>query len=198
MSRSVKAQFVAGLCVVLLIASGGLAATINVGDNPILPAPGQEILITISGGDAAQGLEFIAQLGDNGNLATELTFESVEIVAAGFVFNPGNSNPQGDLWTTNQLYFTGTTTIDPQTATASGTLARLVIDASGASPGQVFSLLLADAGEDELGANFSTNLAGLPISITPGTITILPEPGTLTLLGIGLAGLAFVYRRRRS
>jgi hypothetical protein len=74
-----------------------------------------------------------------------------------------------------------------------GVLFNFTVDLSSFSAGESFALDL-----DEVNSNFFNSGIRLnSIQYVDGSVTITPEPGTLTLMLIGLVGLVWVGGRRR-
>jgi hypothetical protein len=171
----------------ILSAAPSRAAVIFVGDNILASnTPDQTVQIFVTGHDAVQGLNFYAQIADGGPEAGGVVdgpnITAVDVLS-NTIFAPNNEGQQnpGSL---PQLAARTTTTLSG-TVDAEGLLATLTIDTTGFTTGS-WPLKLTGT------LNGSTDFAGLPISITDGSIS-LPEPGFVsTVIGIGL-----MLRRRR-
>jgi hypothetical protein len=98
--------------------------------------------------------------------------------------------------TTNQVNVDYISTGFPTTGTTGGTadlMATLVFDVIGASGSAAISLSLSSPGNvigDNTGAAIAATTSG------SGSISIIPEPTTALLVGLGLAGLGIAGRRR--
>ena len=173
------------------------AATVIVGDHDLQPeTPNQTITIDVSGGDNTWSLSFFAQIASGSATGTPM-FEDpggVDIIT-GTIFAGDNIGQQSDTYT-NQLWYCWTQVQDPPSnpVTASGLLVTLSIDTTGAAPG-TYDLLLSGTlwGDTEL---LDQSADPISLTITNGTITVVPEPATLGLMGLGGAGLLVRLRRR--
>jgi hypothetical protein len=98
--------------------------------------------------------------------------------------------------TTNQINVDFISSGFPSTGTTGGTadlMATLVFDVIGASGSAAISLSLSSPGNvigDNTGAAIAATTSG------SGSISIIPEPTTALLVGLGLAGLGIAGRRR--
>ncbi len=185
-------------CLGVMVGGLALSATafaaspsINVGNHNLLPdTPGQSIQVFVSSGTPVSALNFNAQIGDGGSAAgkvdsgpkiTGVDLENATIFAG---HNSGqtlvDSYPQLALW--NIM-----TEADGVTVPANGLLATLTLDTSGIFSG-VYSLKLGDT------LNGSTDFGPVAASVTDGSLTIVPEPASLGLLG--MAGCLLLRRRR--
>jgi hypothetical protein len=88
----------------------------------------------------------------------------------------------GAGWTAGQVVITGTGDAGTGMATQTG--------ANGLTPGGVGTLVLVSP------TKIFTNIAGTLAAFGVLSLTYVPEPGTLLLLGLGVAGLAAIGRRR--
>jgi len=146
---------------------------------------GQQISLEVTGGQAVQGVEFYAQLpaGDGpcflaGDLLTGTIFE---------VNHDQDPNAWGSYVHAHDLYL-GVAT-NSGTVSAAGKLVTLTLDTTGLWSG-TYALQLRNDVEAA-----QTNFCGVDATLTDGTLTVVPEPGTLLLLAGGAAGL--LRRRRR-
>lgn len=170
---------------------------INVGDFQLFPdTPGQEIEILVSGGDPVEGLNFNVQIGDGGvDLGGTTVGPSVADIdiLTGTIFDGNHTgfvDPEAVAGVDFPLVEIRTTTTNMDTVAADGLLATLWIDTTDIHSG-VFPLILGDQ------LNMATNFAGLPATITDGTITIVPEPSSLVLALLGvIVAVGFAARRQ--
>jgi hypothetical protein len=176
------------------------APAIAVGNIQLLPdKPNQTVQVFVSGGDVVQGLNFEIQTGDGGPdsggtaagagpLITNLDLLTGTIFAANNTGQHGGG-PLSLTGKTKAQVWEATTTTSATTVAAAGLLANITFDTTGFKTiNQSFPLALKGTN------NGDTNFAGVPINITNGTITIVPEPGAVGLvLAMGIMGL----RRRR-
>lgn len=171
------------------------AATIVVGDHDLLPeTPSQTVQLFVSGGEPVQGLNLRAQVADGGphpqvgGSILGPTISGIDLLTD--TIFAGNSTGQSDLLNLPQVWVQSTTTL-AGTVPAQGLLATLTIDTTGFQRG-TFDLSLGDTHDG------ATDFAGLPIDITDGTIQIVPEPTSFTLLLLGCAAVALRNRRGRT
>jgi hypothetical protein len=151
------------------------AATITVGSHVLAPnLPGQEIEISVTGGDAVWGANLFAQVGDGG---PELAIyglpagtdgpaiTGVDLIA-GTIFSTASAS---QYYVDSIPQFVNYGVLASQSASAAGLLVTLTIDTSGFSTG-TWNLLLSDV-LPELG-DYDTDFAPTPAVITNGSITI--------------------------
>jgi hypothetical protein len=171
-------------------ATAASAATISVVSNKLTYNPGEQVILTVTGNsqggkdDAVFGrLEYSAAL------TTSLTSSQSQLTrGGGSIFALTGSLAQGEGFADviNQIIDSGGTprTVDNlQISTAT-----LLADAAGTV-----------AVTWSTGLGFELDFFGLTSGTNPGpqaTFTIIPEPTTAALLGLGLLGLVLGGRRR--
>jgi hypothetical protein len=120
----------------------------------------QEIHIYVTGGDAVEGLEFMAELPD----ANAPTIQDANVLD-GTIFAGNNLGLFGGSYIDPRRLYLGVVT-ETGTVAADGLLASVVLDASGIHEGS-FALSLTNALEGP------TNFAGDPADLTDGWIEIV-------------------------
>lgn len=191
-----------GLLMVTLLTLASAAQadmTILVGDHQLQPnQAGQtvQIFVVSDSPDSTQGLSFNAQLGDGG---PDLGGVDITPLMTGDAVGPGtlfetNHNPPADGSVPPSFVnigFTVQTDTVPIPVGAS-LLATLTFDTTGFTTG-TWPLLLAGT------ANGDTQIAQTvgALSITNGSITIVPEPSSVVLGLFAVAGFGAVAIRRR-
>ena len=179
-------------------ASVSAAPIIDVGDHELLPdTPDQTITIHVSPGEQmneARGVDFFVMIGDGGPELADFGFDagtpapaitSVDLesgIFSGLSQSETQSVPQ----------FHGVTIGGDSFVELDGLLATLTIDTTPREgvtfePGDQWVLAVADVLEAD------TNFEGTSAASTPGTLTIVPEPSSLGLLG---AAALMMLRRR--
>ncbi|MEM6363213.1 MAG: hypothetical protein AAF745_02220 [Planctomycetota bacterium] len=175
------------------------ALIVNIGDQVLLPdTPNQTITITVSGGDAVQGLNFNLQIDDAGGIKAP-AISAVDITGPSTIFS-GNNTGQTDVGTGelipgSQLGLR-TTTTSSGSVIADGTLAIVTLDTTGLASGN-FTLNLSST------LNGPTDFAGIPVDEFQGgglsiAATAIPEPNLAMTLSIAAASMMVTRRRRAS
>ncbi len=123
-------------------------------------------------------------------------FSKVMVSATGFPFPPESANLTSYL-----PGFSGSTTVDlvPSVADLTGKQdVYLVLAASMTDAGGVINIgELQTYTCDNADCSLFTGLYGTSSFVGAATISSVPEPGTLALLGLGLAGLGLSRKRRK-
>ena len=198
-----RVRLLAVLAAVCFLTAGAWASPIiNVGTTEAQPGTTKTFSISVTGGGSVQGLDLYIQIGDGGTAnsgsGTKPIITGVDIVGAGTMFNASNTG-QTNAFTSDLLWAVSTTT-DTNVADyldASGVLAYVTIDTTGTAIGESYPLLLSGVAKGAFGEpGVDTDFASVPAAITNGQINIVPEPATLSLLG--LAALGIIARRRRT
>ena len=139
-----------------------------------------------------EGLNFNVQVADGGTDAAVggsidgPKIQSVNLVT-GTIFD-GNNTGQVDTLTLPQVSANTVTTSTGMIA-ADGLLATIEVDTTGFMEG-TFDLRVGDT------RNGPSDFAGIPIQITDGSLSVVPEPVGLGLAFFGAAALFSVCRRR--
>ncbi len=188
------------LCLTLLSVSGPINAAravtlpvIVVGNNALQPnQAGQFISIYVSGGQAVQGVNFNVKIGDGGTLTggtdTGPTLQNVDLTSG--IFAPNNTGQSNG---TSPLLWNSVVTTSSGFVNADGLLAILTVSTVGIPAGTIKSLSLTP--DPIFGGN--TDFAGLSANITNGTISVVPEPSSISLMIVGgiMCG-SLLYRKR--
>jgi len=197
-----NARLLAVLAVVCLLAASAWASPIiSVGTIEAQPDTTKTFSILVTGGGSVQGLDFYIQIGDGGTAnngsGTKPIITNVDIVGAGTVFNASNVGQTNAL--ASGLLWAVSTTTDTNKSNyldASGVIAYVTINTAGTAMGESYPLRLSGVATGALGnPGADTAFASVPAAITNGRIDIIPEPATLSMLGLSLMGI--IARRRR-
>jgi len=194
-----------GLAITLLFAIATMAhadSIIVVGAHNLLPnTPGQTIQVLVSSDvNNIQGMNFSAVIGDGGSIfggVDDVVPSMTADILTGTIWAPHaanavNQNPGGGFGV--GLAAWSITTVNPPVLPVPGVnalLATLTIDTTGFTSG-TWALSLDDPNVG------TTDFAGIPIGITNGSITIVPEPTSVVLGLFAAAGLGAVAIRRRA
>ena len=184
------------------IAHGELS--IVVGDHNLLPnKSGQTIEIYVTGGSQVENVDVYAQIGDGGPLGggsipgPEFTrLDLFDGTSSPFIFNGRNTGRASG--TTNgvivpQIAHEGTTIpVSTGSFGAGGLLAVFTIDTTGYDS-RTWDLRLTGGNAGDTAFGYGGNV--VPMTVTNGTITVIPEPASLSILLMG-AGLILSRRRR--
>ncbi len=184
-------------CAILWCVPQAIWATpeIVVGEHELLADTANQLIeIMVSGGDSVQGLNLRLQVADGGTHPDAggsidgPKISNVDLVT-GTIFD-GNNTGQNDLLSLPQVSVQSITTANGMVA-ADGLLATVLIDTTGFTEGE-FDLWAGDT------LDGPTDFAGIPASITDGSIRIVPEPASFVGLLTGLGAICAALRRVRT
>ncbi len=180
-----------------LIATSRATPTIDVGPHNLLPnTANQQVQLFVTGGDSIASEDFWFQIGDGGPDGPNHTINGPIItgvdLATGTIFNGMDVNILFALHDP-QLWETGNGAAS--SVTANGLIATLTISTLGWNSG-TWGLSIFDT--VKLPASYTNDSGSFFFAGSDGTISIIPEPATLTLLGVALiafGGLRFLRWR---
>ncbi|MEM6688090.1 MAG: PEP-CTERM sorting domain-containing protein [Planctomycetota bacterium] len=174
------------------------AITVTIGSREIEAAPSQllELFVTSELSDPqVSGVSLNLQLGDGLGLDPEPVFESFDFT--GGIFGPTVVPTGGPVGGASQFAQAGGS-LPSGTVAADGLLVRILIDASGFSPGESFDLLATGTAIGTPSQFFVPGPAVTPAVFLNGSIGVvsaIPEPGTAIAL-LAVFGAVSVRRRR--
>jgi hypothetical protein len=175
--------------VALLCLASAAQADLNVyaGDWDLLPnTAGQEISVSIAGAGNVTNATVIAEIVGTSPFPL---FTGGDIVG-GTIFASNNTGSPSYDFSSPQLAYLDVATASG-TVDGNGILARLMVSTAGVTGG-TFALRLT-------GSSWGDTAVGTQppalVAYHAGSITVTPEPATMTLLLLG--GLAVVWRKRR-
>lgn len=179
----------------IAISSSAQAASVDAGVHKLLPdTPNQEIQIFATGGEQVSALEFNIQIGDGGadvgGVDTLPVITNVDLITD-TIFDGQPGATQIDV-VDYPLAKQSTVDISGSVA-ADGRIATVTINTAGWRAGNRDLLLDGVAGIFQVEFTGPTG-AVVPTTVANGSLTVVPEPATLTMIGLGLAA---VRLRRR-
>ena len=166
-----------------------ISPVIDVGDHLLLPnTPGQQIQIGVTSDILIEGCNLNAQIGDGGPEASGTPAPVITLVDLENGIFAGNNDGQWDLGSIPQLAMYSINT-NSGGVFADGLLVTLTIDTTGFTFPGSWPLQLQST------LNGSSDFATMPAEIIDGSITLVPEPATMSLIGLG--GLTLLRRRKK-
>ncbi len=140
----------------------------------------------------SEGGAYAFSITNSGSSPSTLTISGTTSPATGFsgTISDGSSTIELVKENTGTLELSGSNSYSGGTYVEGGTL--IVTNAYGLADG---SNLYVDTG-DEL-SKFGTLVSAASPSVSPGSVTAVPEPGTLVLLSAVAVALCFARRRRK-
>jgi MYXO-CTERM domain-containing protein len=193
----------------MLAASGFLAVAqvasastfVNVGNHNLLPGQANQVVVLQVTNDVGttppQVTDFAGyfQIGPNTLDQVVPVFQGADFT--GTFWGAGSEGGTGPEVGVPQLMQKGFT-LNSGTVAADGDLIRLIVDTTGITSGTFDLKLIDSAYFDVFGSNsnFLPSSADESITITNGTITVTPEPGSAAI-AFGLAAAAGLVRHRR-
>jgi hypothetical protein len=172
-------------------ATAASGATISVVSNKLTYNPGETITLTVSGdSQGAKDNAVFGQLEYSAALTDTVTSSQSELKGGTATFTTGNlGRGDGFAEVFDQLNGTAAnvtvSTLLASTATLVAQAAGIVTVNWSASPGLTLDFF-----------GLSNTAAGGTVPDTATTFTIIPEPATAALLGLGMLGLVLGGRRR--
>lgn len=187
-------------CLTILVVAGAASAavTVTAGTHEVMENTTGEtftILISTDASDLTTGAVANVQLG-TGQSCPDIT--NITLDSTGELFNGITGDTGGYLDFTGDGYpgisskdfLVGTSTDDP---VASGILCTVTVDTTGYYDTESFTINIASTLNGALKVLFTGTAPTL--TLTDGTLNVVPEPATIALLGLGALG-ALIRRRR--
>jgi len=191
-----RVQLLVALAVTCVLSAAVSAAPIiNVGSHDLMEnTSGETIQLYVTGTDQVTAFNLKAQIGDGTGPNAEPVFESIAFGGGmwdAYAYTvTGGPISGAEQFAQASVAFNTTVSVP-----ADGLLLTLTIDTTGFFDGDSFDLLLKGT---EIGSDSDFVVIGggtLAPDITNGTINVVPEPASMSLLALG--GLMALRRRKR-